>query len=83
MRENFVKETNKAEFIWIWNYHNRIISEILQNKNIIDINLKAPTEDDFKTSRLNEFNVVNYKFDDSYRDRREEVKPTEEKKRYK
>ena len=83
-RENFVKETNKAEFIWIWNHHNRIVSEIMQNKNIVDINSRVPKDEDYETFKLNEFNVVHYKFEETNKEKiKDDIlsKPIEDKKK--
>ena len=83
MRENFVKE-NKAEFIWIWNHHNRVVSEILQNKNIVDINSRLPKDEEYETVKLNEFNVIHYKFEESNKEKGKDDlhKPIEDKKKY-
>jgi hypothetical protein len=42
-RETYLKSIdNKAEFIWVWNHHNKMLQEIMNNKNFVNMEFKAP-----------------------------------------
>ena len=63
-REYAIKE-NAAELIWIWNLHSKAIQDHINNKNLIDIELKKPESEEFDSIKHNEFNIVHYRFEDA------------------
>ena len=81
-RENFfIKDKNKAELIWLWNHHYKMICEIIVNKNYVDFDLNWLKTEDLNTTKLNEHKIIEYKLEDSYKGN-DDLKSGEEKKKY-
>ena len=53
------------ELIWIWNLHNKAIADFMNNKNLIDLEMKKPENEEFESVKHNEFNLIHYRFEDS------------------
>lgn len=66
-REAYLKENNnKAEFIWVWNHHNKILQEIMNNKLFITTDFKNPDMRDIQTEKTSEIRVNHYRFEDTH-----------------
>jgi hypothetical protein len=64
-REIYLKNNNnKAEFIWVWNHHNRMVQELMSNKNFVNTEFKVDSKD-FDVIKINELKVLHYRFEES------------------
>lgn len=65
-RENYLKENNnKAEFIWVWNHHSKILQEVINNKLYINQDFKNPDAKDLLNIKINEIRITPYRFEES------------------
>jgi len=64
-RESFLKENNnKAEFVWVWNHHSRMVHEVMHNKSLVNTDYKIEQKD-FEFVKMNEVKIINYRFEES------------------
>jgi hypothetical protein len=60
-REKTLQDNNyKAEFIWVWNHHNRILREFMRNLDYITSDFKVPEIKDLIYIKLNEVRILHY-----------------------
>lgn len=64
-REMYLKENgNKAEFIWVWNHHNRMVQEVMHNKALTNTEYKIEPKD-FQVIKMNDLKIFHYRFEES------------------
>jgi hypothetical protein len=64
-RENYLKESNnKAEFIWVWNHHNKMIQEIINNKSFVNLQSRFNAKE-FEIPKMNELIINHFHFKES------------------
>jgi hypothetical protein len=65
-REAYLKENNnKAEFIWVWNHHNRMVQEVMHNKSLTSNDNNKDYKNLFDLIKMNELKIFHYRFEES------------------